>query len=46
MNDILSEKDYQRFIIDRLVEDNGFRERKAKEFDRHFAIDRGMLLIF
>ena len=31
MNDILSEKDYQRFIIDRLVEDNGFRERKAKE---------------
>ena len=46
MNDILSEKDYQRFIIDRLVEDNGFRERKAKEFDRHFAIDRGMLFDF
>ena len=46
MNDILSEKDYQRFIIDRLVEDNGFCERKAKDFDRHFAIDRGMLFDF
>ena len=46
MNNILSEKEYQRFIIDRLVKDNGFLERSAKDFDRHFALDRGMLFDF
>lgn len=46
MNNILSEKEYQRFIIDRLVKDNGFLERSAKDYDRHFALDRGMLFDF
>ena len=46
MNNILSEKEYQRFIIDRLVKDNGFRERSAKDYDRYFALDRGMLFDF
>ena len=46
MNNILSEKEYQRFIIDRLVEDNSYIERKATSFDRYFAIDREMLFKF
>lgn len=46
MNEILTEKEYQRYIIDRLVGDNGFVERKAKNFDRAFALDRDMLFGF
>lgn len=29
MNNILSEKEYQRFIIDKLVAENGYIERKT-----------------
>lgn len=29
MNNILSEKEYQRFIIDKLVNENGYIERKT-----------------
>ena len=46
MNNILSEKEYQRYIIERLVSDNGYIERKAVNFDRAFAMDREMLLSF
>ena len=46
MNNILSEKEYQRYIIDELVNNNGYIERKATDFDRLFAIDREMLLKF
>ena len=46
MNNILSEKEYQRFIIERLVEDNDYTERKASHFDRLFACDREMLFKF
>ena len=46
MNNILSEKEYQRYIIDQLVNGNGYIERNAKDFDRLFAIDRGMLFQF
>ena len=46
MNDILSEKQYQREIIDYLVNDNGYIERKDSDFDRYFAVDRGMLFEF
>ena len=46
MNNILSEKEYQRYIIDELVNKNGYIERKATDFDRLFAIDREMLFNF
>lgn len=46
MNNILSEKEYQRYIIDKLVNNNDYIERKAASFDRYFAIDREMLFKF
>ena len=46
MNNILSEKEYQHFIIDYLKTENGYIERKAKSYDRLFAIDREMLFNF
>lgn len=46
MNNILSEKEYQRYIIDELVNNSGYIERKVTCFDRYFAIDREMLFKF
>lgn len=46
MNNILSEKQYQRYIIDELVNNNGYIERKATAFDRILAIDRELLFKF
>ena len=47
MNNILSEKEYQRFIINQLTDkDTGFVERKASSFDRFFAMDKEMLFKF
>lgn len=46
MNNVLSEKEYQCFIIERLVEDNGYIERKAASYDRYFACDRELLFQF
>lgn len=46
MNNILSEKEYQRYIIDELVRNNGYIERKAACYDRSFAMDREMLFKF
>lgn len=46
MNNILTEKEYQRFIIDKLVSENGYIERKSVKFDRNFAIDREVLFKF
>ena len=46
MNDILSEKEYQHFIMDRLSQDNGYVIRKATSYDRSFAVDREMLFKF
>lgn len=46
MNDILTEKEYQHFIMDRLSQDNGYVVRKATSFDRLFAVDREMLFKF
>lgn len=45
MNNILTEKQYQRYIIDRLAE-NGYIERKADNYDPAFAIDRDLLFKF
>ena len=46
MNNILSEKEYQKFIIERLKEDNGYIVRKASNYDRLFAADRELLFKF
>ena len=47
MNNILSEKEYQRFIINKLTDkDTGYVERKASSFDRFFAMDKEMLFKF
>ena len=46
MTNILSEKDYQKFLLERLSKDNGYIIRKATNFDRYFAVDREMLFKF
>lgn len=40
MNSILSEKEYQHFIMDYLKENNGYIIRKNKDFDRLYAMDK------
>ena len=46
MNNILSEKEYQRYIIDELTSKNGYIERPATAYDRFFAVDSEMLFEF
>lgn len=46
MNDILTEKQYQHEIMDYLQSMNDYHIRKATDFDRLFALDRGMLFEF
>ena len=46
MNNILSEKEYQRYIIDELTSKNEYIERPATAYDRFFAVDREMLFQF
>ena len=43
---IVSEKEYQKFLFERLENDNGYIIRKASNFDRYFAVDREMLFKF
>lgn len=43
---ILSEEEYQEYIIDYLVKKNNYVERKDADFDRLFAMDREMLFKF
>ncbi len=45
MNTILSEKEYQKYILERLTE-NGYEIRSATSFDRLFAVDREVLFRF
>ena len=46
MNHILTEKEYQHFIMARLSQDNGYIIRKATSYDRLFAMDRELLFQF
>lgn len=46
MNEILTEKQYQHFIMDYLKKNNGYLVRKDKDFDRFYAMDREMLFKF
>lgn len=43
---IVSEKEYQTFLLERLEKDNGYIIRKASNFDRLFAVDRELLMRF
>lgn len=43
---LLSEKEYQRYIIDYLVKNNKYIERTNADFDRLFAMDKEMLFKF
>lgn len=45
MNNILSEKEYQKYILERLQE-NGYIVRPTTAFDKNFAIDRELLFKF
>ena len=41
------EKTYQRYIIDKLVDNNGYIERKAKtDYNKPYALDLGILTAF
>lgn len=46
MNNILSELEYENFIIDTLEKKNGYVVRPNTKYDRNFAIDREMLFQF
>ncbi len=46
MNKILSEKEYQKFILDILEKQNGYRIRKNVKYDRLFAMDKEILFEF
>lgn len=46
MNKVLSEKEYQRYIINKLVQNDGYVEAPATDFDRLFAINRKALFSF
>ena len=46
MNEVLTEKQYQKFIIEYLRDNNGYVVRKDKNFDKLFACDREMLFKF
>lgn len=46
MNEILSEKQYQKFILDYLKTNNGYLIRKDKNFDRLYAMDKELLFKF
>ena len=46
MNDILSEKQYQKFILNYLKDNNGYIIRTDDNFDRLFAMDKELLFKF
>ncbi len=46
MNNILSEKEYQQYIMQILEKQNGYVIRPNAKFDRRFAIDKEMLFAF
>lgn len=46
LNNILSEKEYQHFIMDYLKNNNGYIIRKDKDFNRLYAMDKEMLFKF
>ena len=46
MNNILSEKEYQHYIMNELKNKNGYMIRDTKSFERRFAMDKELLFQF
>ena len=46
MNNILSEKEYQAYILDKLKNNNGYVVRDARHYYRLYAVDEEMLIQF
>lgn len=46
MNEILTEREYQHYIMGELERRHGYVRRPAREFDRLFAMDRALLFRF
>lgn len=46
MSKVINEKQFQRYIIDYLTENNGYIERTDDNFDSSFALDRELLFKF
>ncbi len=46
MNTILSEKQYQKFILNYLHDNHGYIIRKNSDFDRLYSLDRELLIKF
>ena len=46
MNNVLTEKEYQKFIIDYLKNNNGYIVRSDRDYDRLFAMDKELLFKF
>lgn len=46
MSNILTEKQFQRFIIDYLVNNNDFIERKSDNYNKSFALDKELLFSY
>ena len=46
MNQILSEKEYQTFLLNKLKDENGYLIRKATSYDRLYAVDKDLLIQF
>ena len=40
MNTILSEKEYQTFLLNKLQDENGYLIRNARSYDRLHAVDQ------
>ena len=46
MNNILSEREFQKFFLKKLEQDNGYIIRNADNYDRLYAVDRELLFNF
>lgn len=46
MSKVLTEKQYQRYIIDYLTSSNNYIERTDANFDRYYALDKEILFKF
>ena len=46
MNTILSEKEYQTFLLNKLQDENGYLIRNARSYDRLHAVDQDVLIQF
>ena len=46
MSRIITEKQYQNYIIDYLVDTNKYTKRTDQDFDRYYALDKELLFKF